>query len=80
MNAPRDLAPRLIHVLEAAEAGDTGLVIDIARDLVDELQLERGQARCRWCSLTDWPGLVEKHERVVHADELIDLEEQRRGA
>ena len=74
MNAPRDLAPRLIHVLEAAEAGDTGLVIDITRDLVDELQLERGQARCRWCGLTAWPGLIQRHERTVHPHELLDLE------
>ena len=77
MNVPHDLYARLIFLEECHEAGDYDTAAAIVRDLLDEVRpfLGRGRARCRFCGLTDWPGLVQRHERTVHANELLDLEE-----
>jgi hypothetical protein len=48
----------------------------VAHDLLDDLGGPvRGTARCRFCGLTDWSGVIERHERVVHPNDLLDLEE-----
>ena len=75
MTAPHDLRARLVFLAECLEDGDYPTATAIVLDLVDELGVERGMARCRWCGLRDWPGLVERHERTVHPHELLDLEE-----
>lgn len=72
--APADLRARLVIVGEAIEDGDTALAAEIVRDLLGEIGVERGRARCRWCGLTGWGGIIEKHERIVHARELLDDE------
>ena len=76
---PHDLAARLTFLSECLEDGDVGTGAAIVLDLLDELRpsLARGRARCRFCGLTDWGGLIERHERTVHAHEVLDLKEQR---
>lgn len=73
---------RLLWIEEALAAGDTPTAHEAILSLLDDAgpPLAGGRARGRWCPLTDWPGLIEKHERVLHADQLIDLEERRRAA
>lgn len=65
---------RVVVALEALESGDPGYAADVLRDLVDDLKPDRGKSVCRWCGLRDWPGLIEKHERIVHAWELVGVE------
>lgn len=67
---------RLVFLAETIEDGDLDTALAIVHDLLDELGgPAAGETRCRWCPLTDWPGAIQRHEHVVHAHELLDLEE-----
>ncbi len=79
-SVPEDLQARLVVVAEALEDGDPGFAAEVLRDLLGELDLERGAARCRWCSFRGWAGLVQAHEYEWHPNELCDLEERRHAA
>ena len=80
MNA--NIRARLVFLAEAIEAGDYGIALDVARDLDDDYapRQEPGKVRCRFCPVTDWGGLVQRHERIVHAEQLLDLDAARRTA
>ena len=75
-----DIRARLITLDECLEDGDLDTARAIVHALLNEIGVERGQARCRWCRLQDWPGRVEQHERTVHPHQLLDLEESERRA
>jgi hypothetical protein len=67
---------RVVVALEAIEDGDPGYAADVLLDLLDDLKPQRGKSACRFCGLTDWPGLTLRHELIVHPYEVIDLESE----
>ena len=63
----RELRARLLFLAEAIEAGDYGLALDIARDLLDELGgVVRPSSSCPECGLEMWPGELPAHRSNVH--------------
>ena len=69
-----NLRARLVYVSECLEDGDYTTATAIVLDLLAEIGVETGGARCRWCGLKGWPGEVVRHEHIVHPHELLDLE------
>jgi len=64
----------LIAALEALEAGDTRLAVDVLLGAVEEIDNRpaRNSKRpaCPSCRLAfEWPGQVEDHLRLVHPRE-----------
>ena len=74
------LRARLVWFEETLEDGDFETARAVLADLIAELGVERGTARCRGCSFRGWAGLVQAHEYQWHPAELCDLEERRRAA
>ena len=73
----RELRARVVFAREAVEAGDTPTALAVLHDLETELGMTpRPATSCRFCGLRDWAGVIERHERVIHAHELLDLEER----
>ena len=77
-----EIRARVTWAVEVIGDGDPATAADALLSLLDDLDgpEARGRARCRWCPVTGWAGEIQRHEGVVHAHELCDLEEQRRAA
>ena len=74
----RELRARVVFAREVLEAGDTPTALAVLHDLETELGTSPRAATsfCRFCGLEDWAGAIQRHERVVHPHELLDLEER----
>jgi hypothetical protein len=66
----------IVSALEALEAGDTRLAVDILLGALEELDDGpasggRRRAVCPHCRVAfRWPGLLDQHLTVVHGHEL----------
>jgi hypothetical protein len=64
----------IVAALEALEAGDTRLAVDVLLHALEELDdgptVGRRRPRCPHCQLAfRWPGLLDQHLELVHWQE-----------
>lgn len=58
----------IVHALDALEAGDTRLAVEVLLGALEESDRPAKRHSCPRCGVPfAWPGQVDAHLRVVHA-------------